>query len=444
MIEEGLNRPRKLTLDERDTLAEPLLAGEDLTFGKIRKLAGLSGATRINLEDKGRDRLKGDASAARLGGGKGALKRLWPTLDEVRRAELIERLLEEEDEDALKGWLLGDIGATPEEAEEAVRFRPPDGHIRLGPTAARRVVAELKKGDPETGELITYNEACKRAGFHHSDMRDGVVFDRLPDYREALERHTVGGTGDPDDPFEKRMGRITNPTVHIGLNQLRRVMNALIDRYGPPTEIVLELARELKQTGEQKKDAEKKNKDNERANQKRRDDLQAAGYRDNPANLRLLRLWEDLGPMPRVCTYTGRPISFDDVFSDRVEIEHILPFSRTLDDTMANKTLAFREANRGKRNFAPEGAFSGVEYEAIQIRADALPRNKAWRFKPGAMERYENEDRDFLAERRLGSGRGRIRPGLGLSGARSVSGQQRRSHDLEPDGQRLGHPGQTL
>src|SRR5690606_6808693 len=162
-IEEGLNRPRKLTLAERDILAQPLLAGEDLKWGSgktgLRKLLGLGGAVKINLEESGRDGLKGDASAARLGGKKGALKRLWPTLDEGRRAELIERLLEEDDEDALEGWLIGVVGATPEEAETAANFRPPDGHIRLGPTAARRVVAELKRGDPETDAVITYNQA---------------------------------------------------------------------------------------------------------------------------------------------------------------------------------------------------------------------------------------------------------------------------------------------
>src|SRR5690606_29142198 len=102
------------------------------------------------------------------------------------------------------------------------------------------------------------------------------------------------------------------------------------------------------------------------------------------------------GPMPRLCTYTGKPIAFAQVFSDEIEIEHILPFSRTLDDSMANRTLAYREANRGKRNQAPEQAFHGAGYEAIQQRANALPHNKAWRFKPGAMERYDKEERGFL------------------------------------------------
>lgn len=404
-IEEGLQRPRKLTLAERDILAAPLLAGEDLTFGSrgVRKLLDLGGAAKINLEEGGRDRLKGDASAARLGGKKGALKRLWPDLSDDRRAETIEQLLNETDTDALKGWLIDELGATPEEAEDAAAFRPPEGHIRLGLTAARGVVAALKAGHPETGEVVRYHDALKLAfpHLHHSDLRTGEVFDRLPDYRTFLDRHTIGGTGDPANSDDKRLGRVPNPTVHIGLNQLRRVMNALIDRHGPPEEVVLELARELKQTKDDKDKAAKQIRENELANRRRAADLEGAGFVASPANLRLYRLWEDLGPMPRICTYTGQPIAFHQVFSAEIEIEHILPFSRTLDDSMTNKTVTFRDVNRGKRNQAPEEAdWTGPRYrggyEGIQQRADALPRNKAWRFKPGAMEKYEAEHRGFL------------------------------------------------
>jgi CRISPR-associated endonuclease Csn1 len=400
-IKEGLARPRRLTLPERDRLAAPLLAGEDLTFGKIRRLLDLGGAAEINLEEGGRDRLKGDASAARLGGRKGALRRLWPDLSEAQRAETIERLLDETDGAALQAWLAAELGASAEEAEAAARFRPPEGHIRLGPTAARGVVEALWKGDPDTSLTIRYHEALQRAfpDKHHSDFRDGEILDRLPDYREVLGRHTIGGTGDPADARDKRLGRVPNPTVHIGLNQLRRVVNALIDLYGPPTQVVLELARELKQTKDQKDKARRENRKNGEANRRRAEDLDAADLPVTPQNLRLYRLWEDLGPLPRVCTYTGRVMSFDDVFSDRVEIEHILPFSRTLDDSMANKTLAYRDANRGKRNLTPEEAdwsSSVGGYDAIQQRAAALPHNKRWRFLPGAMERFEDKERGFL------------------------------------------------
>ena len=400
-ITEGLERPRKLTLAERDLLAAPLLAGEDLTWGKLRKALDLGGAAKINLEDGGRDRLKGDEVMARLGGKKGRLKRVWPDMSDALKAQVIDRLLFETETDDLTAWLIETVGATPEEAAAAAGFRPPEGHLRVGLTAAAGVVEELKRGNPETGEVIRYHEALVRAfpNLHHSDLRTGEVFDKLPDYRTVLERHTIGGTGDPADPDDKRLGRVPNPTVHIGLNQLRRVINALIDLYGPPEQIVMELARDLKRSKDDKDKIQRDNKKNEEANRRRARDLEDAGYSASAANLRLYRLWEDLGPTPRVCTYTGKVIGFHQVFSDEIEIEHILPFSKTLDDSMANKTVTFRDTNRGKRNQAPEFAnWSSIPggYEGIQQRADALPRNKAWRFKPGAMERFENEERGFL------------------------------------------------
>lgn len=399
-IEEGLERPRRLTLPERDLLASRLLAGEDLSFGKLRRLLDLGGAAKINLEEGGRDKLKGDECARRLGDPKsGRLRRLWPGLSPEHRAEVILHLLED-DTAALSSWLIADVGANEEEAREAARFHPPEGHIRLGLTAASAIIEELKRGDRASDRTIPYSEACARVFPHHSDFRTGEVFDRLPDYRTVLERHTIGGSANPDDPEDKRLGRVPNPTVHIGLNQLRRVINALIETYGNPEQVVLELARELKQTKEDKDRAQKENRKNEEANRRRAADLETAGLAVSPANIRLMRLWEDLGPLPRLCTYTGKPISFSQVFTDEIEVEHILPFSRTLDDSMANKTLAYREANRGKRNLAPEEAdWSNVAggYEAIQQRASALPRNKAWRFKPGAMEKYTAEKRDFLA-----------------------------------------------
>lgn len=53
---------------------------------------------------------------------------------------------------------------------------------------------------------------------------------------------------------------------------------ALIETYGPPTEIVLELARQLKQNAKQKAEATRKNRENEAPNERRRKELEALGY----------------------------------------------------------------------------------------------------------------------------------------------------------------------
>lgn len=87
------------------------------------------------------------------------------------------------------------------------------------------------------------------------------------------------------------------------------------------------------------------------------------------------------------------------VISQATEIEHLLPFSKTLDNSMANKVLCLREANRAKKDRAPYDAFHmnptvggrTYVYDDILFRADNLPDNKRWRFHPDAMEKFEGE-----------------------------------------------------
>src|SRR6185312_10075980 len=124
----------------------------------------------------------------------------------------------------------------------------------------------------------------------------------------------------------------------------------LVERYGHPAQIVVELARELK-LGKSKKDEISARQAREaRKNDERRRELAALRLPENGENLMRLRLWEELGPNPldRRCVYTGEPISIQRLFSPEVEIEHILPFKRTLDNSAANRTVSLRRANRDK------------------------------------------------------------------------------------------------
>lgn len=114
---------------------------------------------------------------------------------------------------------------------------------------------------------------------------------------------------------------------------------------------------------------------------------------DNYQNRFLLRLFRELPADERVCVYSGRPISKQALFADgAVEIDHILPYSRTLDDGFMNKALCTRECNRRKGNRPPEEAWSGAELQEIAERAGRLLAKKAWRFAPGAMERFAGEE----------------------------------------------------
>jgi len=248
--------------------------------------------------------------------------------------------------------------------------------------------------------------AARAAGFHHSDLdrrADDDLLDRLPYYGDVLARHVVENQNAPPGSQDRR-GRITNPTVHIALNQLRKLINGLIAEYGPPAEIVIELARDLKLGRKQKLEAEKRQTTNQKANQTRKADLADIGIAEpSGRDLLKMRLWEELDPHDaanRRCPYTGEQISLERLFSEAVEVEHILPFRRTLDNSAANKTVSMRRANRIKGNNSPYEAFGAspgeYDWEAITARAARLPDNKRWRFEVDAMQRFEDKERGFL------------------------------------------------
>jgi CRISPR-associated endonuclease Csn1 len=384
---------RPLTLAERDRVFAQLERKAELSFDRIRALLGLESTDKFNLESEKRKGLKGDQTAVTLSNKK-CFGAAWWSLPFERRNEIVTALLDEANEAALVDRAEREWSLRPEAAQAAADVSLPAGYGRLGGKALEKIVPIMAT------RVVKYHEAAKEAGYDHARQPDGEVFDSLSYYGEALE-HAVGfGTGDPDDPPERRFGRIPNPTVHIALNELRKVTNALAKKYGAPQDVVVELARDLPLSKEAKEEKNREQAANQRENERRRADLARLGVPDNGENLMRLRLWEELGPVhDRRCVYTGEQISIERLFGPEFEIEHILPFTRTLDNSPANRTVSKRSANRYKGNRSPFEAFGssidGFDWAGILSRTQELPKNKRWRFAADAMDRFTGE-RDFL------------------------------------------------
>ncbi len=388
---------RAMTLEERDKLAGPLLQGKKLTWRKVRTLLHLSGTDEISHERDSMGDLPHNPIPARFIGTArkpGPFPDGWLALPAETRNAIVTRLEDAETEEEVVDWAMVTLGLDPELAQRLSKVRLPNGHINIGERATRAILTELKK------DVVPYNRAAELAGLNHSDREDGTFYDRLPPYNQvdSMQRHIGYGTGNPKDPPDKRYGRIANPTVHVALNQLRRVINALIDRYGKPEEIVVEIARDLQKSKGQKEEDAKRNASNRKANDTRRADMVDGGYiqdgeRGIYQKLLRMRLWEELGPpQDRCCPYTGERLSLQRLLSDEVEIEHILPFSKTLDDSPANKTVSLLKANRLKRSLEPAKAadlYPDVfDWDGMPDRVCNLPQNKRWRFEHGAMEKF--------------------------------------------------------
>lgn len=432
ILREGL-KEEPLTLQQRDELVAALEANSKRTFKQIKNLLGVGGAVQFNFEDPKRQELKGNTTNAILGSDK-CFGDAWFSWSEAQQDAVVMQLVTEQNEATLIRWLQAETGVDEKTAERVANVGLPEGYGSLCAQALARILPMLREADPQGG-LRTYDKAVQAAGFdHHSrltafgevpghtfdtgieriDPQTGEVqhlhaFKALPYYGEFLQRHVGFGSGKPEDSEEKRFGKIANPTVHIGLNQIRKVVNALIARYGHPSEIIIELARDLKQSKVQRDEESKRQADNQKRNMRLRAD--AAGTmgiseeRVRHADIQKMILWEELNPKDiadRKCPYSGVQISARMLLSDEVEIEHILPFSQTLDDSLNNKTVALRRANRVKGNRTPWDArddfeAQGWSYEHMVQRAEQMPKAKRYRFSEGAIEKWLKEDAGFLA-----------------------------------------------
>lgn len=401
---EGL-KETALTLEQRESLVNALERSGKRSFTQIKKQLGLDGAVQFNFEDPKRQELKGNTTSAILSKSE-LFGDAWFGFSTDMQDAIVTQLVTEENETRLVRWLEAETGVEEARAEVIATAALPEGYGSLSRKALVRILPELKR------EVISYDKAVLAAGFeHHSNISHaatGEILSTMPYYGEYLQRHVGFGTGNEKDTPEKRFGKIANPTVHIGLNQVRVVVNALIKRYGHPSEVIVEVARDLKQSLEQRKEENERQAKNQKRNDRLREVaaaiLQIGLERVRHADIQKLILWEELSvdPADRRCPYSGVQISSQMVLSDQVEVEHILPFSQTLDDSLNNKTIAMRQANRIKGNRTPWDARKDFEIHGWAIsgmleRAEQMARNKRYRFSEDGYQRWLREDKDFLA-----------------------------------------------
>ncbi len=402
ILRDGLQE-EPLTLAQRDKVVEALEGNRKRTFTQIKRLLGL-GSVTFNLEDAKRSELNGNSTGAELSK-EAYFGDQWATFSEAKQDEIVLELVTQESESALVRWLQAETGIDEQAAERIANVGLAEGYGSLSGKALGLILPELRLA------VVTYDKAVLAAGFdHHSNISaasTGEILPTLPYYGIPLSRHVAFGSGRPEDSDEKRYGKIANPTVHIGLNQVRLVVNALIKRYGHPSEVIVELARDLKQSKDQRDEDTKRQAENQRRNARLRANIAGVlGISEaqvRTADIQKMILWEELSAdaANRRCPYSGVSISVNMLLSEQVEIEHILPFSETLDDSLNNKTVSTRKANRVKGTRTPWAARSDFEaqgwtYGDMLARAELMPKAKRYRFAEDAIQRWLKDDAGFL------------------------------------------------
>lgn len=379
----------ELTTEQREKLQDNLMntfenvkrdrsGRPKITFAAVKKSLGLSRSTKFNLESEKRSDMDVDATAFSFA--ECGLADFWCACTDNVKSQILAHLNDDELPDSdLVNCLTQEYGIPQDKAEKLIQQPFEDGVANLSVCAMQKMLPFLEQGD-------LYHIAAKKAGYDHAD-RGVVHLDALPYYGDVMALRP--------SLVQDKTGRYRtmNATVHIALNQVRAVVNDLMAHYRvEPYSINIEMGRDVSAGADERAEIEKQQAANKRENDRIATELVAMGVRVCRENIQKYKLWENLGksPLDRRCVYTGEIISKEKLFSPEFEIEHILPFSRTLDDSMANKTISAAVANRFKGNRSPDEAFSDQKspwkYDDVVARAQNLPDATKWRFNRGAMD----------------------------------------------------------
>lgn len=370
---------RALTDDERAKLLDVLSLNAKVTLKRPKKNNDvISVPVLLNLPNKAKfnfsradtdaddlpDFLPGNRTAAALVEIFGENK--WRKFTHDQQSEIADACWDAVTPGALAELAIEQWGATPEQAERLEEeLALEDGYCSLSRRALRELLPVMENRTPYmTARLQVFGE------------------DPRPPRRDLLP------------PVKDHLPTLRNPVVHRALTELRRVVNAVIRRHGKPHVIRVELAREMKKSAKQREAILKANKQREKERRRAAErvvrdakELTDARSADDVKHrdIEKVLLFDECGG---VCPYTGKQIDFRDLFSGGVDVEHILPYSRSLDNSFQNKTLCVAQENRNvKRRQTPWQAYHHTDKWPQIIQRVERMKN------PAKLERFLLDDK---------------------------------------------------
>ena len=200
------------------------------------------------------------------------------------------------------------------------------GHLSL--KVLHKIIPHLEKG-------MIYNEACEAAGYNFRAHTNNEKTFLLPANKDEMEN-------------------ITSPVARRAIAQTIKVINAIIREQGcSPSYIKIELAREMSKDFEERIKLKKSMDENQATNNRIRERLANEFNIENPSgqDILKLKLWEE---QDGISPYSQKQIELQRLFeTGYAEIDHIVPYSISFDDTMNNKVLVLKEENQHKGNRLP-------------------------------------------------------------------------------------------
>jgi CRISPR-associated endonuclease Csn1 len=331
---------RPLTPEDRQKLIDELELKGDLTYAKIRKLLGLSKDYAFNLERAKNESIKGNRTNADF---YAVFGERWLKMTPEERDQTVEYVHAFQKPDKLRRAAQKRWGLSDEAAEKLSEITLEADYMNLSRRAMEKLMPLLEQG-------MAYGEARRLVYPEKFSAIQPAAF--LPMVKAALPE-------------------VRNPAVLRSLTELRKVVNAVIHYYGKPQEIRIELARELRKSKKQRETLTRKNRENEAARKQAAKRIDEITGDKNPSrdDIRRVLLLDECGCH---CVYCGEPISGSNFLGkeSQIDIDHVIPFSRSLDDSFTNLVLCHSHCNRLKGDRTPYEAFAGEpeRYERILDR----------------------------------------------------------------------------
>jgi CRISPR-associated endonuclease Csn1 len=340
---------RTLTPEERGKVIALLSKVEKADFDRLRKELGLFEGDLFNLEAGSRKKLDGAPIDCAL-----ASKKLfgpgWWKRPDAERTAIVRSLLDDEEPEILRkattAWGCDDELARALAAVDLTAIVR--GYSSLSVTAIEKLLPHLEQGLPMMTRDGTPS-ALAAAGYLRPDQRTLRKGELLP------------------LPSEK----ITNPLVRQALFEVRKVVHAVLREWGRPKAIHMELLREVQGSPQKRAEAARQMRERERLRSAAADAIRELGFKPSREAIDRWLLWKEQG---EICLYSGQTISPQQLLSGEVDLDHILPYSRTLDDSLMNKVVCFRNENQGNRTVREWLEDSQPQkYDAILQRARSFP-----------------------------------------------------------------------
>lgn len=423
---------RKISQEEKEKLIEQLLSSEKIEFKKLRKVIGKESA-EFKFNYKNDDKIVGTHTISNLSN-KIFFGKKWFDFNAKQQEDIWHVLYFFDSKSNLKEYALQNWGFNEKQAEAISKFNVKDGYSSLSRKAISNILPFLKQGytydvsvvmggvrnafgdkwqnnfeenNQKQLELIDNIEGIIRSkiaggfidtikelllrdfGFNDKQFKKLYHHSATIDVKELLLKLPTGKVAD------KEIQSIKNPIVITALFELRKLVNELIKDYGPLDEIKVEMARDLKISKSQRNKIRRDQKRLERENDRVK--LEVEKYaRVTHDNILKFKLWEE---SKQTCPYTGNTIPINKLFTGEIQIEHIHPWSRSLNDSFNNKALCWADENRNKGNKTPfefygsdEGKWSAIKERALKLFSDTKEYPNAYqKFKRFVQQKFDDD-----------------------------------------------------